>query len=47
MQREICRWCRIWPVEQARTALALRTLQMSNPILKWSGLLGQSVHEAK
>ena len=39
MQREICRWRRIWPVDQARSILALRVLQMSNRILAWSGLL--------
>jgi hypothetical protein len=39
MQREICRWRRIWPVEEARTILALRALQMSNRILELSGLV--------
>ncbi len=39
MQREICRWRRIWPVEQARSILAFRVLQMSNRILDKSGLL--------
>jgi len=39
MQREICRWRRVWPVEQARSILAFRALQMSNRILEWSGLL--------
>jgi hypothetical protein len=39
MQREICRWRRIWPVEQARSILAFRLLQMSNRILDRSGLL--------
>ena len=39
MQREICRWRRIWPVEEARAILALRTLQMSNRILELSGLV--------
>lgn len=47
MQREICRWRRVWPVEQARNILALRALQMSNRILEWSGLLEQTSHEAK
>jgi hypothetical protein len=42
MQREICRWRRIWPVEQARHILALRASQMSNRILQWSGLLEQT-----
>ncbi len=39
MQREICRWRRVWPVEQARSILAFRALQMSNRTLEWSGLL--------
>jgi len=39
MQREICRWRRLWPIEQARAILALRALQMSNRILELSGLL--------
>jgi hypothetical protein len=47
MQREICRWRRVWPVEQVRHILALRALQMSNRILEWSGLLEQTTSEAK
>ncbi len=47
MQREICRWRRIWPVEQARNILAFRALQMSNRVLEWSGLLGKTTPEAK
>jgi len=47
MQREICRWRRIWPVEQARSILAFRALQMSNRILEWSGLLKQMTPETK
>ncbi len=47
MQREICRWRRIWPVEQARRILALRASQMSNRILGSSGLLDQTVPEEK
>ena len=39
MQREICRWCRVWPIEQARHILALRASQMSNRVLEGSGLL--------
>jgi len=38
MQREICRWRRIWPVEEARSILAFRALQMSNRLLELSGL---------
>jgi hypothetical protein len=39
MQREICRWRRVWPVEEVRHILALRASQMSNRILEASGLL--------
>ena len=41
MQREICRWRRVWPLEQARPILAFRALQMSHRILELSGLLDQ------
>ena len=47
MQREICRWRRVWPVEQARHILSLRALQMSNRILEGSGLLEHTPPEAK
>jgi len=47
MQREICRWRRVWPVEQAKHILALRAAQMSNRILDWSGLLGQTPHHGR
>jgi hypothetical protein len=47
MQREICRWRRVWPVEQARHILALRAFQMSNRILEASGLLEQTPPKAK
>jgi hypothetical protein len=47
MQREICRWRHVWPVEQARHILALRAFQMSNRILECSGLLEQTTSEAK
>jgi hypothetical protein len=47
MQREICRWRLVWPVEQVRHILALRASQMSSRILEWSGLLEQTLHEAK
>jgi hypothetical protein len=47
MQREICRWRRVWPVEQARSILAFRALQMSNRILEWSGLLEQATLKSK
>ena len=45
MQREICRWRRIWPVEQARSILALRSLQMSKRVLELSGLLIQTASD--
>jgi hypothetical protein len=47
MQREICRWRRTWPNEQARHALALRAFEMSNRILNCSGLLESTPTEAK
>ena len=47
MQREICRWRRVWPVERVRHILALRAFQMSNRILEWSGLLEQIAPETK
>ena len=47
MQREICRWRRVWPVEQARHILSLRASQMSNRVLEWSGLLEQITPKLK
>ena len=47
MQREICRWRRVWPVEPVRHSLALRALQMSNRILEESGLLEQTAAKAE
>ncbi len=47
MQREICRWRRIWPIEQARSMLALRSFQMSKRVLELSGLLIQAGPEKK
>jgi hypothetical protein len=47
MQREICRWRRVWPLEKARHILALRASQMSNRILERSGLLENTTAEAK
>ena len=47
MQREICLWRRVWPVEQARHILALRASQMSNRILQVSGLLEKIPPETK
>jgi len=39
MQREICHWRRIWPLEPARWLLAFRARVMSDRILELSGLL--------
>lgn len=39
MQREICRWRRVWPVESARSILVLRARQMSARVLEMSGLV--------
>jgi hypothetical protein len=47
LQREICRWRRAWPIEQARPILALRASQMSNQILAWSGLLEKAAFGPK
>jgi len=38
MQRELCRWRAIWPLEPARPVLALRASQMSQRLLDISGL---------
>lgn len=40
MQRERCRWRRIWPNAAARPLLILRTRWMSEEVLNASGLLG-------
>ena len=47
MQREICRWRRVWPVEQARPILSLRALQMSKRVLELSGLSERTIYEGK
>lgn len=47
MQREICRWRRVWPVEQARPILSLRALQMSKRVLELSGLSERTVYVGK
>lgn len=39
LQREICRWRRVWPVESVRSILALRARQMSARALEISGLV--------
>lgn len=39
VQREICRWRRVWPVESVRSILALRAKQMSERVLEMSGLV--------
>jgi len=45
MQREICRWRRIWPLEQARAILVFRARQMSNRVLELSGLVEKTLNE--
>ena len=47
MQREICRWRRVWPVDRVRHILVLRASQMSNRILEESGLLDQNTPRPK
>jgi hypothetical protein len=47
MQREICRWRRIWPLERAPSVLSLRARQMSNRILELSGLMKQEPGQGK
>ncbi len=47
MQREICRWRRVWPVEQARPVLSLRALQMSKRVLELSGLPERPIYVGK
>jgi len=46
-QREICRWRRVWPVEQALAILAFRAHQMSNRILELSGLVKMPSREKR
>ncbi len=43
MQREILAWHRSWPVDQARSILALRARQMSDTLLRVAGLAGPSI----
>ena len=38
IQRELCRWRRIWPSDSVRSLLAFRARQMSNRVLGMSGL---------
>jgi len=38
IQRELCRWRRIWPLESARSLFAFRARQMSDRVLESSGL---------
>jgi hypothetical protein len=39
VQRELCRWRRIWPLESARSVLAFRAKQLSVQVLAMSGVL--------
>ncbi len=41
MQREVCRWRLVWPLDAARSILAFRTQQMSAHLLELSGLLDE------
>jgi hypothetical protein len=38
IQRELCRWRRLWPLDPARSLLVFRAKQMSERILEMSGL---------
>jgi hypothetical protein len=38
IQRELCRWRRIWPLASARGLLAFRARQMSDHVIGSSGL---------
>jgi hypothetical protein len=38
IQRELCRWRRIWPLASGRSLLAFRARQMSDRVLEASGL---------
>jgi len=38
IQRELCRWRRVWPLEPACGLLAFRARQMSDRVLESSGL---------
>lgn len=39
MQREVLAWRRSWPLDQARPLLALRARQMSEALLRMTGLI--------
>ncbi len=42
VQRELCRWRRIWPVEPARGLLVFRMQQMAERVLELCGLAERS-----
>ncbi len=42
MQRELCRWRRLWRLEPARSLLAFRAQQMSDRLLELSGLTAKA-----
>ncbi len=42
VQRELCRWRRIWPLESARSLLAFRARGMSDCVLQMSRLSAES-----
>ena len=45
MQRELCLWRSLWPLEAARPLLALRARIMADRVLELSGLLEESEKE--
>lgn len=38
IQRELCRWRRIWPLASARSLLVFRARQMSDRVLEQAGI---------
>ena len=47
IQRELCRWRRIWPSHSLRSLLAFRAKQMSECVLGMSGLMESSELDAR
>ncbi len=42
IQRELCRWPRVWPLETARSLFAFRAKQRLDRVLEFSGLAAPS-----
>jgi hypothetical protein len=40
MQRELLAWQRVWPIDSARSLLALHARNQSNRLLQMAGLIG-------